>query len=83
MKEYIVHMILLRPGGGSDRKDLERIEDCQFNSKEAVESILGGECTILSASEFMDWINDQDDDMEISERFKPEDWFIGYVHIEK
>ena len=83
MSRYTVHMILLRPGGGLDRTDLEKIEDGHYSSKKEVTEELGGECTILPISEFMDWINDQDDDMEISERFKPEEWFIGYVHIEK
>jgi hypothetical protein len=94
MKDSFETYVLLLPINSlSDgRKKLEFIVNKQFGSISAIKNSLcfdefdpmnPDDLRIIPLIEFMEWLNDQDDDMPIDERFDPMKYWFGYVQINK
>jgi len=89
MNEFETHIILLEIGANKDRQDLERIENCYF---ETVDQVLQELCfdapvetekvNIMLLTDFMDACNNMDDDTPIKERIDIDKIWVGYVNIE-
>jgi hypothetical protein len=94
MKDLFETYVLLLPINSlSDgRKKLESIENETFESVSAIKNSVcfdefnpmnPDDLRIIHLTEFMEWLNDQDDDMPIEERFDPMKYWFGYVQIIK
>ena len=57
-----------------DRRKLERIEGCGFQSVQHIHLEVGANALVLSLSDFMDAVNDED-----LQDFKNK--WIGYAHV--
>jgi hypothetical protein len=94
MKDLFETYVLLLPINSlSDgRKKLESIANETFESISAIKNSFcfdefdpmnPDDLRIIPLIEFMEWLNDQDDDMAIEERFDPMKYWFGYVQINK
>lgn len=92
MKDLFETYVLLLPINSlSDgRGKLESIVNRKFESISAIENSLcfdefdpmaTDDLRIIHLTEFMEWLNNQDDDMPIEERFDPMKYWFGYVQI--
>ena len=63
------------------RKELERIENSVFDSVEGLLADLGVECGVLTLSDFMDLVNNQDDDTPEKLKIDLNRLWFGYVRI--
>jgi len=92
MPKFETHIILLEIGANKDRQDLERIENCYF---ETIDQVLQELCfdvdapvetekvNIMLLTDFMDACNNMDDDTPIDERIDIDKVWVGYVNVQK
>ena len=89
MEKFETYILLL--GSMSDgRKALEKIENEKFDGVGEVFNALcfdendpmaTEDLQVIPITEFMDWMNNQDDDMPEDERFNPMKYWFGYVQV--
>jgi hypothetical protein len=88
-----VHVVLIPVHAMSNgRRVFERNENHTFQNRTQVENaicfdeddpLMVEDLTIIPLTDFMDWMNNHDDDLDESQRFNPQEFWFGYVNIEK
>ena len=93
MEKFETHILLIKPETVSDGRILfEQIENVKYESIEALQNAIcydednpvdTEDLKVIPLTEFMDWLNNHDDDLPKKERFNPSKFWFGYVQIRK